>query len=81
MPGRKSTPHVRLSPERSKALGERVRQARQHAEVTQEALSHASGVGAEHIQRIERGAANPTVATIYAIGDALQVQARTLMPD
>jgi transcriptional regulator with XRE-family HTH domain len=58
-----------------------MRLERQRAELTQEALAQASGVGTEHIQRIERGAANPTVATIYAISDALGVQARVLLPD
>jgi transcriptional regulator with XRE-family HTH domain len=62
-------------------LGERVRAARRSAEVTQEALAHASGLGAEHIQRIERGVANPTLATLYALSDALQVQPQSLMPD
>lgn len=49
--------------------------------MTQEALAHASGVGTEHIQRIERGVANPTLATVYAIGDALRVETRSLLPD
>lgn len=81
VPGRKSTPHVPLSEERSKAIGERLRQARHAARITQEALAQASGVGAEHIQRIERGVANPTVATLYAICDALRIPARALLPD
>jgi transcriptional regulator with XRE-family HTH domain len=63
------------------ALGELVRAARQHAQMTQEALAQVSGIGTEHIQRIERGAANPTLATIYALGGALGVEARALLPD
>lgn len=62
-------------------IGEHIRRARQATHLTQEALAQASGVGPEHIQRIERGAANPTLATLYAISDALQVHLRTLLPD
>ena len=77
----KSSGHVALSAARAGALGARLRAARNTAELTQEVLAQASGIGTEHIQRIERGAANPTLATLYALADALKVQAETLLPD
>jgi transcriptional regulator with XRE-family HTH domain len=81
VPNRKSTRHAALSAERSQALGERLRDARKRSEVTQEALAQTAGVWPGHIQRIERGVANPTVATLYALADALGVDVRTLLPD
>ena len=79
--GRKSARHVPLAPERRALVAERLRAARAQAGLTQEALAEASSVGTEHIQRMERGAANPTLATLYALADALQVEARALLPD
>ncbi|WP_236827912.1 MULTISPECIES: helix-turn-helix domain-containing protein [unclassified Blastococcus] len=70
-----------LNSERSRALGDRLRQARRAADLTQEALAQASGVGTEHVQRIERGAANPTVATLYALSDALHIPVGNLLPE
>jgi transcriptional regulator with XRE-family HTH domain len=81
VPSRKSSSHVTLSAQRRAALATRVRSARQQAEATQEAVAQRSGIGTEHIQRIERGVANPTLATMYAIADALEVDARELLPD
>ncbi|WP_406568216.1 helix-turn-helix domain-containing protein [Blastococcus carthaginiensis] len=81
VPDHKSSRHVALSDGRRQALGAKVRGARQHAQMTQELLAQGSGVGAEHIQRIERGVANPTLATLFAIADALRVTARDLLPD
>ncbi|WP_236833828.1 helix-turn-helix domain-containing protein [Blastococcus sp. KM273129] len=69
-----------LNSERSRALGDRLRQARRAADLTQEALAQASGVGTEHVQRIERGAGNPTVATLYALSDALHIPIANLLP-
>lgn len=81
MSERKSSQHVALSDGRRQALGAKVREARQQAQMTQELLAQGSGVGVQHIQRIERGAANPTLATLFAIADALSVTARDLLPD
>ncbi|WP_436704325.1 helix-turn-helix domain-containing protein [Geodermatophilus sp. CPCC 205761] len=79
MPGLKSARHLTLPPDRRRDLAERVRQARQAADFTQETLARASGVTVQHIQRIERATANPTLTTLYAISDALGVDVRTLV--
>jgi len=81
VPGRKSSSHVALAPDRGRALGDHVRHARRGAALTQEALAQASGVGAVHIQRIERGVANPTVATLYALSDALGLTIQTFFDE
>ncbi len=81
MSGRKVARHVALSPERSKALGDRLRGARAEARLTQEALAETSRIGTEHIQRIERGVSNPTLGTLYALADALRLDTRSLLPD
>lgn len=64
--------HLRLSPSRSAALGTNIKQARIESGLTQEALALATGLTPQHLQRLERGRANPTLATVYAIADALK---------
>ena len=81
MPGGKTAQHLALSDERRKALGDRVKAARQHAGLTHESLAHASGVYFKHIQRIERGDSNPTLATGYALAEALGLRLHDLLPD
>ncbi|MFQ1000490.1 helix-turn-helix domain-containing protein [Modestobacter sp. SSW1-42] len=80
MSSRPHAPHASLSPDRSSAVGERVRQARHAAQLTQEGLAQAADLGTTHLQRIERGVANPTLATLYALGDALRVHPRDFLP-
>jgi transcriptional regulator with XRE-family HTH domain len=81
VPADRSTERVALSPERSRAIGERLRDARLRHEFTQESLAQASGVAARHIQRIEVGSENPRVGTLYAMADALGIDVRQLLSD
>lgn len=62
------------------ALGARVRTARTSNGLTQEALAHQAGLAAPHLQRLERGVGNPTVATLFALADALQITVHDLIP-
>ena len=81
VPGGKTAQHLALSDERRKAIGDKVKAAREQAGLTHESLAHASGVYFKHIQRIERGDSNPTLATGYALADALGLRLQDLLPD
>lgn len=60
-------------------LAGRLRDARARAGLTQEQLADRAGVATEHLQRLERGVGNPTLATVYAIADALGCDVRDLL--
>jgi len=47
--------------------------------LTQEQLADQAGVTTEHLQRIERGVGNPTLATVYALADALAINVTDLV--
>ena len=47
--------------------------------MTQERLAEASGVTTPHIARIEGSRGNPTLATLYALADALGITAADLL--
>lgn len=52
-------------------LGAELAEARKAQSLTQEALSALSGIQQAEISRIERGAGNPTAATLLRLADAL----------
>lgn len=49
--------------------------------MTLEALAHEAGLAPKHLQVLERGAGNPTAATLYGLAGALGVEPRELLPD
>ena len=55
------------------AIGGRVRQHRQSREWTLDQLAQAAGVSRRMVVNVEQGAANPSVATLLRISDALGV--------
>ncbi len=55
------------------AFGHRLRQVRRLAGLTQADLAQCSGMSLEHLNKIERGAAAPSLATIEALHKALAV--------
>lgn len=57
------------------SLGSEFRQVRKARRMTLKALASASGVSISHLSAIERGAANPSIETVYAIADGLGVAA------
>jgi len=62
------------------ALGEAVRAARQDKGVSQEALAFESGLDRTFISAVERGVRNPSLVSVYALADALDVDVHQLMP-
>lgn len=69
-----------MSSERAQALGASLKRARTERSLTQDALALKTGITSQHIQRIERGKANPTLATVYALADVLQLELNELLP-
>ncbi len=60
------------------AFGRRLRQVRRLADLTQAALAERSGMSLEHLNKIERGAAAPSLAAIEALQRALEVEPASL---
>lgn len=54
-------------------LGARIRAARQAREVSLEKAAEQTGIHPNHLQRIETGRANVTIATLVALSVALDV--------
>lgn len=59
-------------------FGNRVRQLRLAAEMTQEDLAHHCGLFRTYMSRIETGRANPTLTMIHALADSLRVPVSAL---
>lgn len=55
-------------------LGRRLAQERARAGLSQQELAERSGVRQETISRIERGRANPTLATLDALAQAMDIE-------
>ena len=63
-------------------FGRRLRHVRRLCGLTQARLAERSGVSLEHCNKIERGAASPSLAVIHAFSRALGVEPATLfLPD
>lgn len=62
-----------------RTLGERVRQSRQSAGLTQEELARAANIGRVTLIRLERGEQSPRFKTLNAIAKALGIRARDLL--
>lgn len=65
----------------SRHLAERLKAARQAEGLSLEALSHRSGVSTSMISQVERGASNPTVAIIWSLTKALNIEFSGLFED
>lgn len=65
----------------NEVLGAKVKQLRQEAGITQATLSQRSGLFRTHLSRIECGTANPTLAAIVSIANALEVDPGVLLKD
>lgn len=63
---------------RLRALGEAVRNARLERGVSQEKLAFESGLDRTFISAIERGVRNPSVLSLCALADALELDAGDL---
>jgi transcriptional regulator with XRE-family HTH domain len=56
-----------------RAIGDRIRAARLHANLTQEKLAELAGMDRQAINRIEQGHQSPLVDNLIRIADALGV--------
>lgn len=62
------------------AFGQRVRQARHAAQITQKELAQRAFVSDRFISEIERGKENPSLASIVLLADALGCEVVDLFP-
>jgi transcriptional regulator with XRE-family HTH domain len=58
---------------RRRAIGDRIRAARLHANLTQETLAELAGMDRQAINRIEQGHQSPLVDNLIRIADALDI--------
>lgn len=65
----------------NQVLGAKVKRLRQEAGITQATLSQRSGLFRTHLSRIECGTANPTLAAIVSIAEALGVNPGALLKE
>jgi transcriptional regulator with XRE-family HTH domain len=63
----------------AKQFGQRVRKARLKRKLSQQALAANADIDRAFLSGIERGLENPTLFTIQAIADALQMKVGNLM--
>lgn len=61
---------------RLRAFGEGVRQVRREKGVSQETLAFSSGLDRTFVSAVERGTRNPSLLSLYALADALDVDVR-----
>ncbi|MBW5420249.1 helix-turn-helix domain-containing protein [Streptomyces sp. BG9H] len=76
MPSAPPTPRVLAA---RRAVGERIRTARIHANLTQERLAERAGMERQAVNRIEQGHSSPVLDNLIRIADALGVQLRDLV--
>ncbi|MGW8326452.1 helix-turn-helix domain-containing protein [Streptomyces sp. NPDC055897] len=58
---------------RRQAVGDRIRAARIHADLTQEQVSNSTGIDRATYNRIEQGHASPLLDSLIRIADAIGV--------
>jgi transcriptional regulator with XRE-family HTH domain len=69
---------MRALREEQRRLGARLRALRDERALTQEQAAEQIGLHSNHLQRLERGAANVTLATLVAVSLAYRVSVRSL---
>lgn len=65
----------------NKAMGRRIKTARQKAELTQEKLAEIVGISVVHVSNMESGTGNPSLSTLVNIANALSVSTDELLCD
>ena len=65
----------------SKALGKRIRSLRRERKLTLEEVAPVARIDWKHLQVIEQGNTNTTVASLVGIAKALDVRLRDLFED
>lgn len=61
-------------------LGEKIKIAREKANLTQEELANKAGMSSNYFAKIERGEINTTILKFYKIKKALNVEASDIFP-
>lgn len=69
----KSAPPPDWVLDRRRRLGERIREARNHANLTQQKVSESTGIDRSVLIDIEHGRRAPTIDTLFLIADAIGV--------
>lgn len=64
-----------------KAIGQRIKQARENAHITQEGLAAAIGCTSQHMSVIERGLKAPRLDTFVTIANTLNISSDVLLQD
>ena len=64
-----------------KAIGQRIKQAREAKGLTQDQLAEKAGLSASHISVIERGIKTPRLETLVEILNILKVDANFILSD
>jgi transcriptional regulator with XRE-family HTH domain len=72
---------VRALREEQRRLGAHLRRLREDRTLTQEQAAEAIGIHAKHLQRLESGSANATLATLVATSLAYRVPIRSLFEE
>ena len=62
-------------------LGQRIRNLRTQAKISQESLGYISGLHRTYVGAIERGERNPSIVSLKKIADALNVTLRDLFDE
>ena len=63
-----------------RTLGERIRELRKDAALSQEALAERAEIHVNHLRRIELGQANPTYLVLLRLAEALGTSLPRLLP-
>jgi XRE family transcriptional regulator, regulator of sulfur utilization len=63
----------------AREVGARVYELRTEHGLTQEELGVRAGIDSKHVQKLEHGHANATLATLASVAEALQVPLRALL--
>ena len=69
------------SPQRARAIGEKLRVIRQQRQISLRELADKADVSASMLSQIETGKANPSVRSLYNIADALAVPVDYFFPE
>ncbi len=59
-------------------LGERIKELRKKANLTQNKLSENVGISEKYLQYIEKGSRQPSLKTIYKLAEAIRVKTKDL---
>ena len=64
----------------TETIAENLKRARLASSMTQEEVAKQSGITADYYSRIERGAANPSVAVLAALVKSLNTKSSKILP-